>query len=112
MWHNRLMRLRSLIVSLLAVAAVGVGPAEAQLWKPQPKKPAAGATTKPTRAKPARKPPVRRASKPKRPAPRREVVRDDPPPARARDRARAADDLPEFDDSPTIVVELPTRGER
>lgn len=107
------MRRSALIVSMLAVFAVGAGPAEAQLWKPQPKKPAAAAS-KPTKAKPARAPRVRRASKPSRPAPRRQVVRDDPPPPsrdRARDRGRS-DDLPEFDDSPTIVVEMPTRGER
>jgi hypothetical protein len=104
---------RALIVALVTVFAVEAGPAEAQLWKPQPKKPAAAAPTKPTRAKPARAPRVRRASKPTRPAPRRAVVRDDAP-ARDRDRARAprADELPDFDDSPVITVEMPTRGER
>ena len=100
---------RALVVAFIAVLAVGGGPAEAQLWKPAPKKPTATVTAKPTRAKPARTR-VRRAAKPTRPA-RRTVVRDDPAP---RERARAAppDELPEFDDAPVIVVELPTRIER
>lgn len=100
---------RAVVLALLAVLALGVTPAEAQLWKPA-KKPAAVAPTKPTRVKPARTKTVRRATRPTRTAPRRTVVRDEP--ARARTRSAAPDALPEFDDAPVIVVELPTRGER
>ncbi len=100
---------RALVVAFIAVLAVGGGPAEAQLWKPAPKKPTATVTPKPARAKPARTR-VRRAAKPTRPA-RRTVVKDDPAP-RERVRAAPPDELPEFDDAPVIVVELPTRSER
>ena len=102
---------RGLVLALLAVFTVDVGAAEAQLWKPA-KKPAAVAPTKPARAKPARAKPARRAARPTRPAARRAVVRDDPPPARARARGERADALPDFDDSPVITVEMPARSER
>lgn len=101
---------RAVVLALLAVLAVDASPAEAQLWKPA-KKPAAAAPAKPTRAKPARAKPARPAAKPTRAAPRRTVVRADPP-VRSRPRADAADALPEFDDAPVIVVELPGRSER
>ena len=100
---------RAVLLGLLAltIGAGGLRTAEAQLWKPKDKKPAAAAA-KPARKKPVAKKP-RRAKKPARkPAPA--VVRDEAPSPRA--RATRADDLPEFDDSPVIVVELPARGER
>ncbi len=102
---------RAAVLALLAVLAVGVGPAEAQLWKPA-KKPAAVAPTKPVRTRPVRTKPARRAARPSRATPRPTVVRDDPPPPRARPRADAGDALPEFDDAPVIVVDVPTRSER
>lgn len=112
LWHpdSMLVAARAVVLAMLAVLAVGVAPAEAQLWKPAPKKPAATAPTKPTRVKPVKPKRVRPAARPSRPAPRRTVVRADPP--RERARADAADGLPEFDDTPVIVVELPTRSER
>ena len=103
---------RAAVLALLAVLAVGVSPAEAQLWKPA-KKPAVVAPTKPARTRPVRTKPARRAARPSRATPRHTVVRDDPPPPpRARPRADAGDSLPEFDDAPVIVVDVPTRTER
>ena len=111
---------RAAVLAILAIGTigtigtVGVGPAEAQLWKPA-KKPAAAVPSTPARAKAARTPRVRRPAKPTRPA-KRPVFRDEPAAAVAPARGRAdrehGDDLPDFDDSPVIVVELPARGER
>jgi hypothetical protein len=102
---------RTLVLALTALIAAGPGVARAQLWKPAKKTTTTTEPAKPTRAKPTKPKRTRRAARPARPAARPAVVRDDPP-RRERARPSRADDLPEFDDDPEIVVELPTRGER
>jgi hypothetical protein len=105
----RAVRVLSLALSsLVASATLAAGTADAQLWKPV-KKPTAAAPARPARTKPAKAKRARR-TKP-RPAARPAVVRDDPP-RRERSPSTRDDDLPELDDSPVIVVELPARGER
>jgi hypothetical protein len=103
-WHDRRVRLtrwlkRPYQLGLTLVIALGLagsaGSAEAQLWKPAKKKPAAAAKAK---AKSA--PSVRKVGKPTKRKPK----------ARSRARKRIADDDPkvtsvkEFDDAPIITI--------